>query len=266
MDAWMFPKLLLLGMAMVCGAAFAQADNTVTVEAMKNRVDKSYRKMVAGMDHFEKKRSVAPNAQLRFKLLPRHRDTRMENVQVEVLGDSFETPVAVAADHSFTLERDRTALRENASVRPNRKKQTMTWRADIRTPGLPPGTRRLGDLRLECEVGIEAGLVSNTRPTFIARLADLLPEGSAYCSHAQNRYLFFADRPIFGVTLVHGARREAVPIDRLYASATRDAGWKKEIPYCDCEVLLDRTYFLPLGDKSWPDDTRVEFEYMDSSQ
>ena len=33
--------------------------------------------------------------------------------------------------------------------------------------------------------------------------------------------------------------------------------------YCDCEVLVDRTYVLPLGDLSWPDDTRVEFEYMD---
>ncbi|MBF8279701.1 MAG: hypothetical protein HW385_1133, partial [candidate division NC10 bacterium] len=24
-----------------------------------------------------------------------------------------------------------------------------------------------------------------------------------------------------------------------------------------------RTYFLPLGDRSWPDDTLIEFEYMD---
>jgi hypothetical protein len=35
------------------------------------------------------------------------------------------------------------------------------------------------------------------------------------------------------------------------------------LPYCDCEVLVDRTYYLPLGDTSWPDDTLVEFEYMD---
>jgi hypothetical protein len=28
-------------------------------------------------------------------------------------------------------------------------------------------------------------------------------------------------------------------------------------------VLVDRAYFMPLGDSSWPDDTRVEFEYMD---
>jgi hypothetical protein len=31
-------------------------------------------------------------------------------------------------------------------------------------------------------------------------------------------------------------------------------------------VLVDRTYFLPLGDPSWPDDTRVEFEYMDDGR
>jgi hypothetical protein len=27
-------------------------------------------------------------------------------------------------------------------------------------------------------------------------------------------------------------------------------------------VLLDRTYYVPLWDKAWPDDTIVEFEYM----
>src|SRR5437773_1250729 len=39
---------------------------------------------------------------------------------------------------------------------------------------------------------------------------------------------------------------------------------KNELRYCDCEALLDRSYVLPLGDKSWPDDTRVELEYMDA--
>jgi hypothetical protein len=30
-------------------------------------------------------------------------------------------------------------------------------------------------------------------------------------------------------------------------------------------VLVDRTYVLPLGDRSWPDDTLVEFEFMDDA-
>jgi hypothetical protein len=40
---------------------------------------------------------------------------------------------------------------------------------------------------------------------------------------------------------------------------------QSDLAYCDCQVLLDRTYFLPLGDPSWPDDTLVEFEYMEDA-
>ena len=52
-----------------------------------------------------------------------------------------------------------------------------------------------------------------------------------------------------------GTRRETLPIDKLYAAASDDPGLKNDLPFCDCEVLVDRTYFLPLGDRSWPDDT-----------
>ena len=138
----------------------------------------------------------------------------------------------------------------------------MTWRTEIRTPGLPPDTRRLGDLRLECEVGLEADLVSNSASVF-GRIANALSDVLGYCQRKEARYLFFADRPLFAVTLVAGPRREVLPIDRLYASASDDPRLSQDLPYCDCEVLIDRTYFVPLGDTSWPDDTRVEFEYMD---
>ena len=248
-------------------SVFAQtkspADDAVAVTALRNPVDKSYRRMVGGMELFERRHALAPAATLRFKLLPRHGDTDMRDVQLEIVGDSFTAPVALAPDNSFALERRASALKENASVRPNRKAKTMTWRAEIRTPGLPPGVRRLGDLRLECEVGMQAGLISNYRPLLFGLLDPFLREGPEYCHRKAPRYLFFAERPIFGVTLVAGERREALPVERLYAGASRDPHWKEELPYCDCEVLVDRTYFMPLGDASWPDDTLVEFEYMD---
>ena len=63
-----------------------------------------------------------------------------------------------------------------------------------------------------------------------------------------------------GPTAVGFAKGDPVALD---GSASRDPDWKSDLPYCDCEVLLDRTYFVPLGDPSWPDDTLVEFEYMD---
>jgi hypothetical protein len=253
--------LFIAALLAACGA-HAQSDG-VHVTALRDPVDKSYRRMVAGMDHFEKRHGLAPAAALRFKLLPRNRGTRMEDVEVAIVADSFEVPVAVAPDRTFTLERNAQALKENASVRPNRKKQTLTWRAEIRTPGLAPGTRRLGDLRLECEVGMVARLISNYRPSMIGYLSSLFAEGPAYCERPEPRYLFFADRPIWAVTLVSGTRRETLPVDRLYAGASRDPDWKADLKYCDCEVLVDRTYFMPLDDRSWPDDTRVEFEYMD---
>ena len=132
-----------------------QALDGVTVTALRNPVDKSYRRMVAGMELFEEKRRyLAPAATLRFKLLPRKRDTDMEHIDLKIVGDSFVTPVALAPDQTFALERQERALKENASVRPNRKAGTMTWRAEIRTPGLPQDTRRLGDCawnaRWEC--------------------------------------------------------------------------------------------------------------------
>jgi len=62
------------------------------------------------------------------------------------------------------------------------------------------------------------------------------------------------------VTLVDGERREVLSVDRLYAGASRDPDWKKD-RHCDCEVLFDHAYFVPLGDTSWPDSMRVELEY-----
>jgi hypothetical protein len=236
---------------------------TIAAKANRDPVEKSYRKMVRGMDLFEKQRAaMAPNASLRFKLLPRKRETEMDRIEMEAIGTTVAFGVAVAPDHTFTLERNPKAFDENAQVIPNRKAQTMTWRTEIRTPGLPPNTRRLGDLRLECRVGMEAGLVSNTT-NVIGRLARVILDTPAYCDRKAPLYLFFADRPLFSVAMVNGPRREILSVDKLYAAASDDPNLNSDLPYCDCEVLVDRTYVLPLGDRSWPDDTLVEFEYMD---
>jgi hypothetical protein len=259
------PALLL-----ACALAWAQPQGkpdaslpAVTVTATPgDSVEKSYRKMIRGMDLFERLHAMAPQASLRFKLLPRKRDTDMKDIVLEVVGKTVDIQVPVAPDNTFALERDPQAWAEDAVVTPNRRSRSMTWRTDIRTPGLPPGTRRLGDLRLECQVGLEAGLVSNNA-NFITQIANALSEALGYCQRKDARYLFFADRPLFSVTLVDGAHREILPVSKLYADAIDDPGLPQDLPYCDCEVLVDRTYFLPLGDTRWPDDTRVVFEYMD---
>jgi len=241
--------------------AWAAGDDALVISALRNPVDKSYRKMVKGMDLFEEMRGLAPGALLRYRLLPRRRNADMQDIALHVVGKSFDAPLAVAADGTFTLARDARALDENAVVRSERRAGSLTWRAEVRTPGLPPRVRRLGDLRLECLVGMQAELVSRY-PSLLGRLFDLLEDPRSFCGGQDAPYLFFADRPLFGVTLISGARREALPLRRLYAGLT--AKPKQDLAHCDCEVLLDRAYELPLGDRSWPDATLVELEYMDT--
>ncbi len=266
--------VMLVAISLACATAGAKGPQedgvasanaalpTVAVTTMRNPVDKSYRKMIKGMDLFQQMHGLAPNASLRYKLLPRQPDTNMSGIQLNILGDSVVIPVTVAPDRTFTLERNQRALDEDASVIPDRRAQSMTWRTEIRTPGLPAEARRLGDLRLECHVGMEAGLVSDEAP-IIGAIASQLHKMMGYCDRSEVRYLFFAERPLFGVTMVAGARRVILPVDSLYAGISNGSTSRADLAYCDCQALLDRTYFLPLGDLSWPDDTLIEFEYME---
>ena len=251
--------ILLLSCALQAGAQTEPVPNVV-VTATRDPVDKSYRKMVRGMDRFERQAAtLAPGATLRFRLLPRLTRTHMEGIVLKVVGDTVTLPVPVAADNSFTLERSERAWREDAALVANRRTSSMTWRADVRSPGVPAGMRRLGDLRLECRVGMEAGLVSNNAHLF-AWLADLLTDPDRVCTAPDGNYLFFTERPVFVVTLRAGERSVTLPLRHLYAGGSQSPG---DLRYCDCQVLLDHSYYAPIWDAAWPDDTLLSFESID---
>ena len=245
-----------------CWPASSQdAPARVTVAATRDPVDKSYRKMIAGMERFERNRALAPQASLRFQLLPRLPTTRLDGITLRVVGDTVALPVPVAPDHTFTLDRNSQALREDAALIASSKTSTLTWRAQVRSPNVPPGMRRLGDLRIECQVGVEAGLLSNNANVF-AWLGELLTDPDRVCSSSDGNYLFFAERPVFGVTLRDGTRTETLPFSMLYAGGTQTPD---TLPFCDCQVLLDRSYYAPIWDRRWSDDTLVAFDYMDEA-
>ncbi|WP_020654579.1 hypothetical protein [Massilia niastensis] len=258
---------VVLGLAIAAGpasfpvTALADEQATVTVRSTRDPVDKSYRKMIRGMERFERERAFAPQASLRFQLLPRSPTVDMHGITLRIAGDNIAISVPVDARNTFVLPRNEQALREDADVIASRKTTSMTWRALIVTPGLPPGTRRLGDLRLECRVGKEAGLVSNSSPLF-GWISNAFSTADQVCNSADGNYLFFAERPIFGVTLRAGERVETLPFSMLYAGGDMS---RAMLDYCDCQVLLDRTYYAPIWDRSWPDDTLVEFDYMTAS-
>lgn len=248
--------------------AVATTLDAVTVSSVASRqpVEKSYDRILQGQALFERlKARHAPDAELRYRLLPRRPDAGLEGVELFILGRDIEQRITVAADHTFRIDPlpvDRTAGAQVTVL--DRAALTVTWRTDVRSPGVPQGMRRLGDLRVECEVGLESGLVSNVR-SILDEISQALTR-PGFCLRNPARYYFFAERPLFKVTLVNGTHRHVLPADELYAGLTRDPRVVEELAYCDCEVLLDRTYFLPLGDASWPDDTLVSFDYMDAAE
>lgn len=215
-----------------------EAVQQVAVASSKDPDWKPYRKMLAGLDAFERHHALAPRAELKFILRPQQAKLSVADLKLRIVGDSTNIDLPIAADATFVVPRDESAAKDDADLRLSSKKGLFRWRPDIHTAGLPAGTRRLGDLRLECEVRwaidkFDASLI---------QLAYLVPLGGV-CHTSRSRVFYTSASPIVGATLVAGSRREKLPAERLDAK--------------------DRSrYAPPLHDQSWPDDTLVELEFM----
>jgi len=230
----------------------------VQVEGLTDPDEQSYRRMIRGMDAFERYRTLAPDATLRYRLYPRLPGVHVAGTTLAIRGDTVDIPVALADDLTFTLPRDAGAWDQRATVTTNRKSRSFAWGPDVRTPGLPPNTRRLGDLRLECEIDRAATLLVGFKPPayhVIDALVDV-------CTTFPGAWLYYGDRAVFNVTLVHGQRRETLFSNALYGNALAKPF---QLFYDFHPLLIDRTYTLKVSDTNWPDDTLVELEYMEDS-
>lgn len=234
----------------------------VQVATLRKPVDKSYRNMIAGMDLFEEIHHMAPKASLRYRLLPRRPGVDMDGIVLKVVANSVSMPIPQAADNTFTLERNATALAEDASVISNRKVDSMTWRTMVRTPGLPDNVRRLGDVRLECIIGMVSDLVSHyPSEEYTREQRRRARRGVHACDDDNIRYLLFAERSLYSVTLRDGNRTAVVSFRNLYAGGPLAPD---VLVNCECQSLQDKSYHAPIADKSWSDNTLIELEYMDS--
>ena len=242
------------------GAAASEAP-VPSVEVLGSREDrdeKSYRNIVSGMDVFEKNRSLAPAASLRFKILERKAGVSLNGLTLQIVGDHTKIPVPIDKDQVFDLARNADAASDRAVLTSNRKSGSLTWRAEIRSPGVPANARRLGDLLLECKVGLASGLIAYLHHP-VNMLIVGLPDP---CRDVAINMFYFADRPLFSVTLIDGKRRSVLPAAMLHGP---------EIPYLlaitqDWPFLKDRVFmvkFKSLYEKGWTDDTLLQFDYMD---
>ncbi len=243
-------RLLVVGLLLtplLCLPAMAQTpvydEKPVVVTGLRNPELKSYRVMLAGLDAFAAHHGLAPTApMLRFKLRPQGGGAvvDMDHLELTIAGDETAIDVPLAQDHSFVLPRNEAAAKDDADLVLNKNKNGYRWRPDIHSAAVPAGMRRLGDLRLECEVAVaiakkEMGFWQRTTVSTLVGTPD-------WCTNPLLGLPTQSPRSISAATLVGGGGRRV-------ALEVSDDG---------------RSYVALIADNSYPDDALIEFQYLTS--
>jgi hypothetical protein len=240
-------KFTGLAAALLLSLGIAQAQEpkqedipVVPVNGMKKPEMREYRSVWAGLEAFDEKHSLAPAASLHFRMWPKRRNkgATIDDVTLKIVGDGDPIMVPIAADGLLTMPRSQAAYDSKAILLLNRKRGLYEAMPDIRTPGLPDNVRRLGDLRLECNVMVA---IAKDEIGFFARnaISAILLTGD-WCSFKEMRLPIRTAKPVVSAMLVHGDRRAEADLEGDVAEVT-----------------------VPLGDKTWPDDTVIELKFAE---
>jgi len=249
----------------------ALASTPESIDVSGHAIDsKQYRKLWAALEIFDKHKSLAPDAVLHFRLLALRPDATLDGARLTVVGNARDVAIPIDADGRFAIPRDQEMYDDDAQVVLNRKEDQFGWAPDVQTPGLPANARRLGDLRLQCEVGDAADVKSTGVPIPLVTRPNIALHGG-YCYGGLGLAQLFPGPPgASGVILVYGEKRK--PLTHVKStmafSVTNGSnfdgpGWYEtsfNMLVFRRDYLVNGEYTPPLRDRDWPDDTLVEFE------
>ena len=233
----------------------------VTAQLPGARDEKTLSQLLNARDAFDRHHALAPDATLSFRLYARLDPKDLVRLHLFRVDGRQRREVPLDGRQRFALSPEWTRADADRGVllQTNLPDGAVAWKVDVRSPGVPGDRRRLGDLRLECEADTFHGNLQRGLRTPVSAIMDASDE---LCL-LDDAEVWFAERPVFGVTLVSGARRRTLPYSYLHGSTgTMALAGLFDWPY----ALRDRAYFLPLEDRSWPDDTQVTFDAMDDPQ
>jgi hypothetical protein len=210
------------------------APRTVEVTGMRDPQMHAYRGVWAGLDAFDRYHGLAPQATLQFRIKPRfdNQGATIAGITLAIVGQGDALPVPISADGLFTIGRLQQAYDERADLVFNHKRHLFTAYPEVRTPGLAANVRRVGDLRLECQVNV--AIIKTDMPFYARTLVSGLFGGTDWCDKI-GVYRSIAVKEVSRATLVHGARRVDFPLVGL-----RDT--------------------LKIAEAEWPDDALLELE------
>jgi hypothetical protein len=245
------PSALLLGLVLCCGGAAAQDKDggTVYVNSIRNPETHSYRAIAAGLDTFEARHALAPDAP-RLLFQARTRDGQplaeallkgapgAEPLRAMLAGDdAYTLALALDGEGRFQVPRSQPAWDAHADLRLSKQRSDVRVWPYVRSPGLPDNQRRLGDIRLECQVFV--AIAKKEAPLHIVLLGNAVMLGSDWCA-------FMKDQDRAWDATTPAPLRSAILRDGQRSLALRVKGSRFEIP---------------IGDTSWTNDAIVELAF-----
>jgi hypothetical protein len=240
-------RRILAALSLLSAAACAQdvepganRAGVVHVNAIKNPEMHSYRAIAAGLDTFDDQHALAP-AVPRLRFAVRQRGGGMlegDLPTAKLAGDEFALALPVGADALFDVPRSREAWDANAELVLSRKRNEVRVWPYVRTPGLADNQRRLGDLRLECQVFVT--IAKKEAPFWVVALANTFFLTGDWCT-------FFKDMD----------RSWPVNVETPLASAVLHEGERTL-----ALKVKGRQFDLPLYDTSWSNDAVIDLAYV----
>ena len=234
-------------MLCLCAAAVqAQADTaqatepsvqdvaaSVNVKGIRDPDWKPYSAMLKGVKRFEEKHGLAPGAQLRFILEPRRADVDMHTIALRLESDEAAMAIPLGERNIFTLPVEQGPLYEKAELTVNRKAGSVRWIPYVRSAASSDTSRRLGDLRLACEV--HWAIDKDTLP-FAMRTAMGALGGPCNFVSQKGTYSFSEPRRITAATISYNGKSAPVPFS-------------------------GSSFTPPLREQDWSDDSVVELTF-----
>jgi len=251
------PRAIWMALLLAAGTAGAQEaipahdvvpskDQTgvVHVNAMKNPEMHSYRAIVAGLDIFDELHALAPNVP-RLLFAARSSDggpLRGGMPSAKLSADDFSLALPLDEAAQFSVPRSRQAWDSKAELVLDRKRREVRVWPSIHSPGLRANQRRLGDIRLECQVVL--AVAKKEAPLWAVALVNTVILTPDWCGFMKDK-----DR-LWDVPM-------AAPLASAYIQdGTRSAALK----------VKGKRFQIPIGDTSWSNDALIEVAFAEQEE
>lgn len=215
----------------------SQEESTPQVEilAIKNPDRLPAKSFLNALDVREKYRSLAPDAAIGFRLTPIPKsEIKLSTLRLRFISANNETPIEINDLGYFTVDKNVLKNDSDAEFVVSAKSGSTRFRSVVRSQHLQENEKRMGDLRLQCEMNW--ALLKDDAP-LLMRTAFSLAGG--LCHSKKIAVSYVEDKQFVSISIEEGERKIA-----LYRGDSTDH------------------YVPPLYDQSWGNDAKLIFEYV----